>query len=281
MPNPQGFFTGHVRSPIKDHLMAMSASRHRALLRQWEKVTLPPSWDSRTLGVIGPIKDQGQCGSCWDFSGTFVVETAHYLAGTLKADGSDALSEEYTLSCGNNGGCNGDDNVTVLQWAKSTGLPRSSDYGSYTASPGTCKWKTGMSLYKVDDWGFVDGASGQGVTDTDKIKAAIMQRKCVGCAVDASFSDPGTGIISGNGSSIDHDVGLFGWQDTGTAVSASVHPRGGKIVAATGWWWMRNSWGIVWGDQGFAKIAYGAYSIGTEAVWAYVNPVNPPIDWYS
>ena len=34
------------------------------------------------------------------------------------------LSEEYTLSCGRNGGCGGDDNTTVLDWAKATGLPR-------------------------------------------------------------------------------------------------------------------------------------------------------------
>src|SRR5579859_1821626 len=142
---------GHVRAQNKDHLMFLSASRHRGHLVG--VAAPPPTWDSRTKNWIGPVKDQKQCGSCWDFSGTFVSETAYYLAGIFPPDGSKAFSEEYTLDCGQNGGCNGDDNVTVLQWAKATGLPLSSVYGPYNASAGRCKLVSGMTLYKISDWG--------------------------------------------------------------------------------------------------------------------------------
>lgn len=279
-------FKGYRRAPDKDHLILLSHLKHRKRLQSLMEFTTPPSFDSRTLGIIGPIKDQGQCGSCWDFSGTFVVETANYKAGVLKADGSQALSEEYTLSCGRNGGCNGDDNVTVLQWAKSTGLPLTSDYGPYNASPGRCNWKQGMALYKIDDWGFADNSGGNGVTPVQDIKNAIVAYGCVGCAVAAggdSFWDSGQGIGSGTSHSIDHDVALTGWQDTGTKVSAAVGVQNYSLpYSATdlGWWWMRNSWGQRWGQNGYAQIAYGAYDIGTEAVWAVVTGPGLNVDYY-
>lgn len=261
---PMGF-KGHVRARNKDFLQALSAARHRILQAALLAQAPPPSWDSRTQGWIGPVKDQGQCGSCWDFSGTFVVETAYYKAGALPADGSAALSEEYTLSCGRNGGCNGDDNVSVLQWAKSTGLPSSADYGPYKASAGSCTWKPAMKLHKIDDWGFVDGQQGEGVTDTTAIKNAIMQYGCVGCGVAAggdSFWNSGTGVGTGKSHNIDHDVGIIGWDDS------------------KGAWLMRNSWGTSWGNGGYAWVEYGAYDLGTEAVWAVINAQAPPIDWF-
>jgi C1A family cysteine protease len=39
-------------------------------VRMFEKVGAPPSYDSRALGSMTPVKDQGNCGSCWTF-GTF------------------------------------------------------------------------------------------------------------------------------------------------------------------------------------------------------------------
>jgi hypothetical protein len=198
--------------------------------------------------------------NCWCFSGTGVIEIAYWKVGKQIT-----LSEQYTLSCGRNGGCNGDDNVNVLAWAKQTGIPLTSDYGPYVTRPGSCNFKPQMTLYKVDDWGFASGNDQQAVTPTDLVKAAIVQYGCVGCAVDAGFNDPGQGVISGRGHNIDHDVILVGYDDS--------KGNGGA-------WIMRNSWGTGWGNQGYAWIEYGAYDIGTEAVWAVVNGAAPPIDYY-
>lgn len=276
---------GHVRAPNKDFLLALSARRHKRALQALLATPPPDNWDSKAHGWVGPVKDQGQCGSCWDFSGTGVVEIAYYKAGLFKPDGSDALSEEYTLSCGRNGGCNGDDNVTVLDWAKATGLPKTKDYGPYTAHAGRCSFQQTMPLYKINDWGFVDGSGGNGVAPRPAIQAAIMQYGCVGSGVAAggdSFWDSGTGTGTGTSHNIDHDVIITGWRTAGTkvmgAVGSGVHlPHSANPFVD---WDMRNSWNTTWGNGGYGWVREGAYDLGNEAVWARVDGAAPPIDWY-
>jgi len=259
---------GHVRAYNKDHLIQLSHRRHKLTLRGL-KVTEPPSiWDSRTHGWVGPIKDQNSCGSCWIFSGTGVVEIAYNKAGVGGGASKMILSEQYTLSCGKNGGCNGDDNVTVLDWAKSTGLPLTSDYGPYAGSsrPG-CLFKSNMKLFKVDDWGFADSNGGNGVTSIANIKAAIMAYGCVGAgiAADDAFMNisPGTVFDQTTSTDIDHDIIIIGWDDS---------------KGKNGVWVVRNSWGTGWADGGYCCIGYGVNNVGTEAVFAQVNPSSPPVD---
>lgn len=278
-------FMGHIRAPNKDHLLELSYRRNgRRLMAMGKAVVPPPVWDSRAMGWVGAVKNQASCGSCWDFSGTFVVEVAYNKAGVGGGPDKLILSEQYTLSCGQNGGCNGDDNTTVLEWAKKTGLPLTADYGEYGASAGQCAFKQSDTLYKIDDWGFADGSGGNGVAPTPAIKTAIMEYGCVGSGVAAggdNFWDSGTGTGIGTSSSIDHDVGIVGWDDN--------HDNGDGSKGA---WIMRNSWANTWGDKcansvnpnpvegGYAWVKYGAYDLGNEAVWAVINQSAPPIDYY-
>jgi C1A family cysteine protease len=236
-------------------------------------------YDLQTLGDHSFVANGIGVHNCWDFSGTCVCECALIKAGVLKNDGTGALSEQYTLDCGKNGGCNGDDNTTVTIWAKATGLPLTSAYGPYKGSAGSCQYTSSMKLYQISDWGFADGGQGSGVTPTQQIKDAILAYGPVGCAVAAggsAFWDSGTGTDTGTSTSIDHDVVLVGWDDT--------HDNGDGSKGA---WIMRNSWSTTWGsncantvnptpvEAGYGWVKYGSDSIGTETIWAVATGPTP------
>jgi C1A family cysteine protease len=251
---------GYVRRPDKDHLILLSDRIHRGRLKQLQAIPLPSQWDSRAHNLVGPVKDQGSCGSCWDFSGTGVIEIAFNKTAIGGGPKKFILSEEYSLSCYHNGGCKGDDNTTVLDWAKVHGLPLTKDYGPYTQNVAKCLYKPNRQLYQIDDWGFADSNGKSGVTPTTDIKAAIMQYGAVGCAVaadNAFMNHPAGSVFTGSGSkTIDHDVILVGWDDT------------------TNSWILRNSWGPGWCEKGYIRISYGANAVGTESVWAVKHAAN-------
>merc|ERR1712142_243954 len=76
--------------------------------------SLPASVDWRSKGYVTPIKDQGQCGSCWAFSAVVTMEGAHFK----KTGNLVSLSEQQLMDCSNGGkGCNGgweEDGITYV-----------------------------------------------------------------------------------------------------------------------------------------------------------------------
>jgi C1A family cysteine protease len=68
------------------------------------EVDLPTSIDWRTRGAVNPVKNQGQCGSCWAFSATAAIEGHHAIQqGQLLS-----LAEQQLVDCDNTCyGCNG------------------------------------------------------------------------------------------------------------------------------------------------------------------------------
>jgi cathepsin L len=292
---------GRINPPNMEARHAMRAERHadvHAELARLAAGPLPAAYDATPY--VTPIKNQGSCGSCWDFSGTCVVESANILAGKLDNTQASWLSEQYTLDqCdGANGGCGGDDNTTVLSDARIGGLPLTSVYGLYQAREGRCKMPRQIggsllgsvirffehighrvpeevkratgTLYTLDDWGYVGPETG--VADTNLIKAAMVKYGAIGCgiAADGAFESWGENNPSkanpfkgSRSPSIDHDVVLVGWDDS------------------IGSWMLRNSWGTSWGIGGYMWISYGANQVGYESVFGVLAPVVAPPSFWS
>lgn len=208
---------------------------------------LPDKFDWREEApgkTLTPIRNQGNCGSCWAFSTSATVADAiHRKDNKPDLD----LSEQWEVSCNKDGySCGG--GWYVFGMHKDDGTVYEPDF-PYEASDVPCK----QSLphhEKLESWAFVDGDSG--VPSVDKIKAAIYNYGPISVAVaaDGGFQSYTSGVFNTcGGSGINHAVNLVGWND------------------AEGYWIMRNSWGPDWGEKGYMRIKYGCNEIGYAAAF--------------
>ena len=112
---------------------------------------LNDSVDWRAQGAVNPVKDQGRCGSCWAFSATGAIESAHAIqSGELLS-----LSDQQTTSCALGFGCGGGWQWAGFLYAESSALELDSDY-PYTSgtsqqtgdcSPDESKGKVNVASY--------------------------------------------------------------------------------------------------------------------------------------
>ena len=197
--------------------------------------TLPDSVDWRTEGAVTPVKDQGQCGSCWSFSATGAIEGAHAIkTGTLIS-----LSEQELVDCSTsygNMGCNGGLMDSAFEYVIDNGLCTESEI-PYIASDGSCKKCAKPS---------VTASSCVDVTPRNQLhlKEAVSKGP-VSVAIEADagiFQFYKSGVISSDkcGTSLDHGVLVVGY---------------GTETDGTEYWLVKNSWGPSWGDGGYIKIA--------------------------
>lgn len=104
--------------------------------------------DWRSSGCVTPVKDQGQCGSCWAFSATETVESAYCIEhGSLYT-----LSPQMLVDCAkgvlSNHGCNGGWYYYAWDYLQTHGQMLESDY-PYTARDGTCEYQASKGKVKT------------------------------------------------------------------------------------------------------------------------------------
>lgn len=217
--------------------------------------SLPNSVDWLNVkGMVGAIKDQGQCGSCWAFATTFAVESSH----NLLVNGTDpvSLSEQQLVSCDTEqAGCNGGDQLPALKWlAKQKGGQCSEaayPYTSGTGNDGVCK-TTCTGIVHV-----TDGIEVEARNET-ALMAALAYTP-LSMSVDASSN--GWQLYAGGVytakckcdtlSCLDHAVGGVGY--------------GTDSASGFDFWNIRNSWGADWGENGYIRLARGtAYLPGGQ-----------------
>ena len=199
----------------------------------YQQIKVPSSIDWRTSGVVTPVKDQGQCGSCWSFSATGAMEGAWSIAtGNLVS-----LSEEQLVDCSKrygNLGCNGGLMDNAFQYAIDNGMCVESDY-PYTASSGSCQ-STCDPEVTIADCADVP-------PDNQLALNEAVSFGPVSIAIEADqriFQSYSSGVITSStcGTDLDHGVLIVGY---GTENGVD-------------YWLVKNSWSTTWGDEGYVKI---------------------------
>jgi cathepsin L len=207
-------------------------------------MTLPVSVDWRTQGLVTPIKDQGQCGSCWTFSSTGALEGQHARStGKLVS-----LSEQQLLDCSTNwgnDGCDGGLMDNAFQYVHdSKGLDNEKTY-PYTGKQGkSCKFRRNSVATTCN--GFVDIPEG----NETALQEAIALQGPISVAIDASqesFQFYVSGIYSDpqcSANNIDHAVLAVGYGVVNDPIKGNQE-----------YYIIKNSWSTAWGDQGYINIA--------------------------
>jgi len=214
------------------------ANRPRNVLPR-TKVAVPDAVDWRTQGYVTPIKDQGQCGSCWAFSAVAALEGQHFKqAGQLVS-----LSEQNLVDCSRkfgNEGCNGGLMDQAFSYIKANSGIDTEDSYPYTARDGTCKFNP--ATVGATDTGFVDIPAGNEKALTE----AIATIGPISVAIDASrssFQFYSKGVYTDKGCSstrLDHGVTAVGYDSMG---------------ANQDYFIVKNSWGTSWGNKGYIWMA--------------------------
>jgi C1A family cysteine protease len=193
--------------------------------------------DWRSKNKVTPIKDQGQCGSCWAFSAVGSTESCYAVENNV--DATVQASEQQLVDCGGaegNMGCNGGLMDYAFQFIiDNKGICTESGY-PYTARDGTCQ-KTCTKTLTIS--GFTDVPA----NDATQLLAAVQTRP-ISIAVDAGGSD--WQFYSG---------GVLNDQGCGTSLDHGVLAVGHITSGSTPYWIVKNSWGTSWGAQGYIYIA--------------------------
>ncbi|CAI8617359.1 unnamed protein product [Vicia faba] len=205
---------------------------------KYEDVTsIPASVDWRVKGAVTPIKDQGQCGSCWAFSTVAATEGINQITtGKLVS-----LSEQELVDCDTKGedqGCEGglmEDGFEFI--IKNGGITSETNY-PYKATDGRCNTATTVPVAKIKGYEKVPVNSEDAL-----LKAVANQPISVSIdASDSSFMFYSHGIYTGEcGTELDHGVTAVGYGSAN----------------GTDYWLVKNSWGTVWGEKGYIRMQRG------------------------
>jgi cathepsin B len=240
---------------------------------------IPSAFDVRTAwpqcaSLVGHIRNQGRCGSCWAFSATEVIADR----ACIESGGavSKLRSPAWLTQCDTtNGGCDGGYLDNAWAWLQAEGVAADS-CDPYVVCPNetalNCSSSGGVLPRKLlpnCPQACVDGSKPSllkakaiypvGIPgDVEAIQREMMARGSVQAAFFV-FSDfaqyrggvyrrsPGTFLEGG------HAVKLLGW---------------GEDPDGTKWWRVANSWSPAWGEQGTFRMLRGTDDCGIESTVA-------------
>jgi len=245
-------FAEHMRFDVNREIIDSSWMPKTPALRgeMFEVTSVPASVDWRTKNAVTPVKNQGQCGSCWSFSTTGALEGIYSIKkGSLVSFSEQQLVDcDYIRAGGTSLGCNGGDMKSAMEWiGKNNGLCTEQAYpyvSGTTKTNGPCQ--KSCSIVSGSDISTTFSVP----ANSDNAMMTALAQQPVSIAIEAdqaSFQLYKSGVFTGScGTNLDHGVLLVGY---GT-------------MNGLDYYILKNSWDSSWGDAGYMYIGRGADANG-------------------
>jgi len=220
---------------------------------KYDQSNVPDTYDWRTKkGALSPVKNQGECGSCWAFSTTGSLENLYWLNHTTSME----FSEQQLVDCDQNDhGCEGGLMAWALNYVAAFGVETEKEY-PYNAVDESCHYDSNKAIATNTGCNCVTPKS------IIQLEAAISHQ-AVSIAVQAnqiSWQFYKGGVISDFcGDRLDHGVLAVGYNTI-------------KDKAA---WIVKNSWGADWGAEGYVYIERNSKNNGAGSCGVLAQPVIP------
>lgn len=203
-----------------------------------KNTTTIETFDWRNYNVVNPVRNQGQCGSCWAFATTANAESVWAIHTGNLYD----MSEQYLVDCATgigyfNMGCKGGNMDSAFKYMIQNKQCNESEY-PYTSGVTETKSK----CHTCDE--FTQFTSCYDVLPNNQLelKEAVLKNPVViGIEADTYyFQSYSSGILTSPlcGTTIDHAVEIVGF----------------GVENDTQYWTVRNSWGEDWGENGYFRI---------------------------
>ena len=207
-------------------------------------VNVAASVDWVSAGAVTPVKNQGNCGSCWSFSTTGAVEGVHFVStGKLVS-----LSEQQLVDCSSaegNQGCNGGMMDYAFKYIIDNGGITSESNYPYNGVQGSCNQAAADKPVAI-----IHGYKDVGATDAELMAALAQQPVSVAIEADQStFQFYSSGVLTAAcGTSLDHGVLAVGYGTLG----------------GVDYYKIKNSWGESWGMDGYILLGRGSQYNGGQ-----------------
>ena len=196
-------------------------------------------------GIKTVVKHQRDCGGCWAFATSAVLES-QYL---LKYGENITFSEQQLIDCDeNNLKCNGGNMKKAFLYLQDHGLMKSEDY-PFINGEGECKYDENKTVIKVKEFSFVP-------KDEEEMKKALYKYGPLAGAVNGMlmvFYEKGIyepWFSSLCPDSINHAVVIVGY-----GVDKDTNQK---------FWRIKNSWGKDWGENGHFRLIRGEGACGIK-----------------
>jgi len=222
---------------------------------------LPKHFDWLKEGAVTPVKDQGDCGSCWAFGAVGTMEGQVYLNNHKLL----SLSEQNLVDCDKecqtfphgwgkvcDEACDGGMEPNAFQYViKNGGINLEEDY-PYKAKKGKCAFDKSKAVGGFTNWTYVT------VDAEDDLRQYLYENGPVSIGVHADewFYYTGGVFDSKCETENDHAVLLTGWGETDKGVP---------------YWIIKNSWGEDWGKKGYMHLIRGKNKCGMLELMSQIH----------